>query len=278
LIQERFEADKRIRGPRPADARVFKLIDVDGDKTLSRGDNFVVVLGINGEDVTMGGIYPISATLTNIVFNFFQEANQNMDGSKLPAKVAPIYNSVIKELGIFANVLEQAGINTDTMPDFIGLDFKTFFEKFAGLRGLLPHWYQDDSTTGVNPYYFDGVTVAENKRRIFLAYEQEKADDDDDTDADHFTWAGAATEVTWNDGLEPTDLNLEHEADGLQPETGVYFLWQDPAFAGLLQVNSAPFVSYGMESALSTKGEFVAPDNSRLTNAVINGAIVWWTE
>lgn len=258
--------------PAPANPPVIQFTDVDGDGTLSRGDNIVFVLGINGEDVVFGTIYPLSAKLTESIFAFLGDANANLDGNKVPVRIAPLYNSLVRELGIFATAFEAAGVNLDTMPDAVALDFQTFFSEFEGIRRLLPHWYYDP-TTGANKTYFDDATLATNPSRIYLAFEQEG-----EADTAHFTYAN---DVTWYENLvAPGGPAAAFAADGLKPNKGYYVLWQDPTFAGLLNVNTAPFIGngYTMSSDLSTGDEFVAPADNRMTNAVMNAFIVWWAK
>lgn len=257
--------------PKPEKPPVLQFSDIDGDGTLSRGDNVVFELGINGETVVFGTIYPISAKLTEAIFQFFADANANLDGNKVPVRIAPLYNAVIRELGIFATALEASGVNLDTMPDALALDLETFYGEFQGFRRLLPHWYYDP-TTGANLHYFEDATLAANPSRIYLAFEFEGEDD-----TAHFTYAG---DVTWYEDLvAPGGPASSFAADGLAPDQGVYILFQDPAFAGLLNVNTGPFLSngYGMSTDITTGGEFIAPKDNRMTNAIINAMIVWWT-
>jgi hypothetical protein len=277
LVQAEFAAKGKGSGKTAA----MQLTDIDHDGTLSRGDNIVFVLEVNGEDVNLGTIYPLSAKLTDSIFGMLADINANMDGNKVPVHVAPLYNSIIKELGVFANAVAAAGVNIDTMPDAIALDFDGFYTTFKGVRTVLPYWYQDDSTDGVgaNPAYLENPdtglpatnATANNPHHLLWAFEEEKA-----ADTSHFYWA-ASTQVTW---FDTSARPVGFAADGMAPDSGYYVLLQDPTLAHLLAVNTSPFLTagYGMSANLSTDDEFIAPKDNRMTNAVINAMLVWWKD
>lgn len=260
---------------------VLKLTDIDGDGALSRGDNIVVVLGINGEDFALGPLfpfgtmYPLSGVFTQAIFTFLSDAVSNMDGNEVPVHIAPLYNSFVRELGALAAVASAAGLNLDTMPDAIALDFAGFYGNFTGIRHVLPYWYQDDSTDGVNPYYVNGPNPVSDGTTYYFAFEREKLEGDPLVDIGHFEWATTrSTDIDWFDFAAPVGFG----ADGLTPSTGYYLLFQDPTLAKFLQVSTAPFEagSYDLASDITTGGEFIHPENNRMTNAVINAMIVWW--
>ncbi len=266
-VEESFANQKA--GQTTMDDKSFvKMRDVDGDETLSRGDNIVFIFNINGEEVTFGAVYPISAVLTQEIFQLLGAVNANLDGSGVPARISPLYNSIIREFGVLASVAQAGGFSLNYMPDVLAFDHDTFFDQFTGLRGLLPFWYEDPTLEGANEYYFSGVTPGTGVK-FYMAFETEPTND-----TSHFDWAD---QVTW---FETSSTPAAMAADGLAPEPGYYILWQDPTFAGFVNVHTDPFLTgnYGMASDLSTSGEFIAPRDNRMTNAVTNAFILWFTE
>jgi hypothetical protein len=164
-------------------------------------------------------------------------------------------------------------VNTSrNFPDAFALDLHAFYENFTGLRSFLPYWYRDvTGPTKANPNYLDGVT---DSTRLFITYAHE-----DGEDAPQFQWTDDPN-LNWmefTEALNPKGYPEGFDRDGVLPrDGGHYILWQDPSFAGLVQLNTTPFMTsrYNMLADLDTKGEFKVPDNREI-NAATNAMIVW---
>lgn len=238
--------------------RFLVLRDVDGDGKLSRGDAVKIVYTVNDQDVELALPYPISAKLTQTIFDFFAGLRDNLDGNGLPVHIAPVVNSAFKEVAMLSG--------TRTMPDVIALDPGAFFANFRGLRGLLPYWYfNTNPTTPVNPYYFD---LQASTQPYQIAYEEEVA-----SDRTHFTWV-TNTNIDWLEFSAARPAGFGADGVYFASARTYYILWQDPTFAQLLLVNTTPLVSFGVLPTLGTDGQFVLPDNLTV-NAVVNGLIAW---
>ena len=265
MISAQMERDGRTATGRTP---VLLIRDIDGDGRLSRGDALRLTLLVNGQEVDLAFPYPISAVLTEVVFDFLGQSRDNMDGDETPLRIAPVINSAFKE---FSGVFGGLG-GVPTIPDVIALDWYTFFETFGGVRGLLPYWYEDKATdSSVNPYYFDGIT---NEVQYYMAYEEQVGED-----RPHFEWHDTVDDdFSWMEFDGTVFQTLA--ADGIEVDPVAYYiLWQSPSFDGFLRTNTRPFITpfYGMAADLNTEGAYVWPDN-REVNAVMNAFILWAQE